>query len=646
MQFCCTKLKGRLTVRILRRQIYINGGNIINNLMSGEFVMRKTKLKLLLVCFAVSLFGVLPASAVTVLWQGAGVDIYLGRPYNTLEFEDPYAVGKFVQGYQVLDWRDADYAYLPPAWYDEWTVSHSGAIDGHVNEIWMRKSGHSISTNTQVASSVVSIHLNGDNNDGKAEIMVDGVTKAILDMGTRIGSQTALVIVKYLSPTTHNITVNDSGVGPSGLGDDVAVMGAAALGWRKWFPSYWFLDCRLQLIPTPTDIDLDTGGIIQPWVTIPNGWWGGWYWWHHQCCWLRPWLGPIWWSRSYYPWPGWRYKMDWPYWPYYKYYRPWWHQWRWWGGQWFWGFKKCLHYRWRPWPYYQHYYRPRIIYWWSYYWDPEGVGHCVEMVTQSNEAAEGGGGRIMPVAQDIIDGLEVDSHEFSVNGGKVEGEFTPLEWIKVGPQGDSLRNWFLALPGSTPEDTNDFMKTEIVQNLISNSEDDLAAMVGLQYAEWDHPQPSVTATAESLTVTEGGELYAYEVGLADPAMLTGPVTMMVVPSSDQIDVGAGPGEAMELMFDPAMTDSQHVMVMAVDDVEREGKEEVSIAHFLYDPADPTGGGGGGSGGGIVVSVTVQDDECGGMGISEADLNADCKVDLLDFAEVANEWLQCTDPGQP
>ena len=158
-------------------------------------------------------------------------------------------------------------------------------------------------------------------------------------------------------------------------------------------------------------------------------------------------------------------------------------------------------------------------------------------------------------------------------------------------------------------------------------------------------QPSVTITAESFAVTEGEGLYPYEVSLADPASLTGPVTVMVVPSSDQIDVGSGPGESLELMFDPMMPDPQEVMVMAVDDVESEGKEEVSIAHFIYDPTAPSSSGGG-SGGGIVASVTIQDNECGGMGISESDINADCKVDMLDFAEIANDWLRCTDPGQP
>ena len=152
--------------------------------------MTKVKSSLLVVCVVI-LLGVLavsPASAVTILYQGWQVDIYLGKPFNSLEFEDPTAVGKWVQSYSVLDWRDAD--YLAPASYDEWTVSHSGAIHGNVNEIWMRNAGQSISTQTQQPSSVVSVHLIGDNNDGKAEVIVDGITRAILDMGTRSGSQT------------------------------------------------------------------------------------------------------------------------------------------------------------------------------------------------------------------------------------------------------------------------------------------------------------------------------------------------------------------------------------------------------------------------------------------------------------------------
>lgn len=81
-----------------------------------DLVMAKVKSKLLVVCVAVILLGVLavsPASAVTILYQGWGVDIYLGKPFNSLEFEDPTAVGKWVQSYRVLDWRDADYQYFP-----------------------------------------------------------------------------------------------------------------------------------------------------------------------------------------------------------------------------------------------------------------------------------------------------------------------------------------------------------------------------------------------------------------------------------------------------------------------------------------------------------------------------------------------------
>lgn len=598
--------------------------------------MTKVKSSLLVVCVVI-LLGVLavsPASAVTILYQGWQVDIYLGKPFNSLEFEDPTAVGKWVQSYSVLDWRDAD--YLAPASYDEWTVSHSGAIHGNVNEIWMRNAGQSISTQTQQPSSVVSVHLIGDNNDGKAEVIVDGITRAILDMGTRSGSQTVLVIVKDLGYALHNIDVLDQGWAPSGMGDDVAVLGACALGWRKWFPHYWYLDCRIRLYPTHTDV---TGMDIP--VTVPNGWWGGWYWWHHQCCWLRPWLGPVWWWRSNFdwPWPWWRYRLYWSYWPYYRYYRPWWYNWRWQGGPWFWGFKKCLHYRYRPWPSIIYPWRPPTIYWWSYYWDPEGEGHCVEMVTMSDEK-DPAGGRIRPVEQEVIENLFVDLHEFAVNGGydagSVEGQFTDLEWVHVGIGGSGLQSWLLS-QGALPQDVDDFMETEIVQDLINNSEGNQNAQVGLQYAQWQHPEPAVTVSAESIVVTEGPDTYQYEVNVVDPGLMQ---TVVVMPSSERLDVGAGPGEPVELMFEPAMPGPQDVMVRVEDDDHSEGEEMASIAHYVV----PTGGGGTPVGG-VVTQVTIQSDDCGGLGISEFDTNTDCKVDFLDFADYANDWLSCTDPKQ-
>jgi len=200
--------------------------------------MKKMKLKLSIFCIVVcGLVGLMasPAAAVTVLWQSPNTDIDLSLPYGSLEFENPLSGTEMVKEYAVKEWRDADYAFGTPPWYDDWTVSDPTNIDGNVNEIWMRQRDQSISTATTVASNTVSIHLVGDNNDGLVEVFVDGISVAKLDMGTLSPpAETALIIVKNLANTSHTIQVIDRGIGQLG-GDDVATMGAAALEKRiKW----------------------------------------------------------------------------------------------------------------------------------------------------------------------------------------------------------------------------------------------------------------------------------------------------------------------------------------------------------------------------------------------------------------------------
>ena len=198
--------------------------------------MRTMKFKLLILCFVVSaLVGLTtsPAMAATILWKSANTDIYLGMPISKLEYENPLAGNEMIKGYAIKEWRDADYAAGPPRWYDDWNVNDPANIDGSVNEIWMRRAGNSIWTTTTIASSTVSIHLIGDNNDGLADILVDGILVAKLDMGSA-ATQTALIIVKNLANIAHHIQVNDRGYGPN-FGDDVATLGAAALEKRiKW----------------------------------------------------------------------------------------------------------------------------------------------------------------------------------------------------------------------------------------------------------------------------------------------------------------------------------------------------------------------------------------------------------------------------
>jgi hypothetical protein len=592
-------------------------------------IMKKMKPKLLTLCIVAALLvgvAVSPAEAARVLWQAAGTDIYLGRPANTLEFENPAAVGKWVDTYRILNWRDADYGGVPA--YKDWTVSHPSEIDGCPTEIWMRNNTHSIQTTTTVPSNVVSIHLNGDDNDGIAEVNVDGTLRARIDMGVRGNPQTALVIVKYLPFTTHTIKVKDAGKGPSQLGDDVATFGAAALGSRKWFPRYWYLDGRIRLLRT---FDRYSGLVIP--VTVPNGYWGGWWWWHHQCTWFWPWYGGIgWYWPYYYNYPYWQY---WNYWPYYRYYAPWWRNWQWRGGPWFWGFKKCLTYRYT-------YPIPRILYWWSWYWDPSGQGNCVELVTMADESNPAGG-RVMPVEEEVIGNLTVDSHEFSVNGDDASGSFSNLEWVTIGSSGSGLRSQFMSMTGANVEDTNAFMESEIVQQLLANSEGHPTARVGLQYATWNQNSiaPMLNLTAESIIITEGTG-YTYDVNLPSSPGVGQTVTVTITPSSEAVRLGShSPGESLVLNFNEFnWYTPQHVDVNAVNDTEaRGGNETVQISHSLSS-TNPTF-----NKGGMSVEVTVQDDEPGGLGFVESDLDHDGKVNLKDFDYLANEWLTCTNPNQ-
>jgi len=200
--------------------------------------MKAKSLRKLLVCALMVGWASLaakPVGAITIVSQSPNVDITLGLSFNDLEFEDPLLGTEKVQGYIIKEWLDADYTAGPPRDYEDWSVNDPANIDGNANEVWMRFNGHMITTSTTVNSTVVSVHMVGDNNDGLAQIMVDGIEVARLDMYTAGAADRALIIVKYLANATHTIDVNDLGQGSGGAGaDDVAVMGAAALVRNKW----------------------------------------------------------------------------------------------------------------------------------------------------------------------------------------------------------------------------------------------------------------------------------------------------------------------------------------------------------------------------------------------------------------------------
>ncbi|GEM_PF-1345592 len=172
----------------------------------------------------------------TVLWKAPNVRVVQGLDYNLLEFENQLVGSEQVLGHYVVDWRDADYMPGFPPWYEDWEVYTAGGIlDGHPSEIWMRVSGQYIYTRTAIPGSIVSIHLVGDNNDGIADIKVDGESVARLNMYAE-KQTTVAVLVFGLARTNHQVLVQCES-------PDVAVLGAATLEER---PAKWSQSPRLD----------------------------------------------------------------------------------------------------------------------------------------------------------------------------------------------------------------------------------------------------------------------------------------------------------------------------------------------------------------------------------------------------------------
>ena len=211
------------------------------------------------VSVAVMICGIAsPALAINVVFTAPNTQVTLGEAYSSLEFDNPLAGTETIAGYRVEEWRDAGW-HCPTS--EDWTVTGacttcpepSGCADGYYNEIWLRTAGHAATTTTSVATSAVSVHLYGDNNDGMVDILVDGSLKATLDMWTS-ATDNALVIVSGLPQTTHTILVLDQGVSQQagGSSDDVALMGAAAL--RSPFDPQPYLVYDMPpepVVPTP-----------------------------------------------------------------------------------------------------------------------------------------------------------------------------------------------------------------------------------------------------------------------------------------------------------------------------------------------------------------------------------------------------------
>lgn len=133
------------------------------------------------------------------------------------------------------------------------------------------------------------------------------------------------------------------------------------------------------------------------------------------------------------------------------------------------------------------------------------------------------------------------------------------------------------------------------------------------------------------------EIRVYGVGADD-------VEVTVTPDA-QIDLGAGAGVAINAVFTQGGSEIFTIVVNAVDDAIVEGDHSGTISHTITsDDASYT----------VLtfddVAVTIEDNEpyCGDSNTIYllGDLNRDCYVNLLDIAELALEWMMCTDPADP
>lgn len=277
-----------------------------------------------------------------------------------------------------------------------------------------------------------------------------------------------------------------------------------------------------------------------------------------------------------------------------------------------------------------------MIAWNSWFWDPSGQGHCLELLTMCSEndpACE----IPLPLDNEIMDNFVIDGHQFSVNGGAVEGDFSPMIFIQTS----QLVSYYSSLGGVTEGDIEAFEQSELIQGLLLNDPSG-QGYVGVQYAEWPHPDSEVAASSEAAGIIEG-QSFTYTVSLLSPP--AGGVYVTVIPSSTDLAVGdpnSGgymrmPGESFELYFDPSNWDvGLPVTVTAVDDAENEG-EEIAWVALAYSE-DPNSG--------FMFEAAIHDNECGGLGYVTGDLDYNCVVDLFDFAVLADSWLMSTYPMTP
>lgn len=182
-----------------------------------------------------------PAFAIVVESQTADTQVIENADGAGIDIEDPPNGSRYVDCV-VTEWRDADDEGLP-----DWTPT--GTVEGSTSQAWLRDANASLTTTTTVPSTAVAFNLEGDDNDGRVSLLVDGNEVAVIDMFDA-GNNRVVVLVRNLDPTTHTLVIDDLGQSNFGTGDDIAVWGGAALDCQIPTVSEWGLAVMALLLLT------------------------------------------------------------------------------------------------------------------------------------------------------------------------------------------------------------------------------------------------------------------------------------------------------------------------------------------------------------------------------------------------------------
>jgi hypothetical protein len=145
-------------------------------------------------------------------------------------------------------------------------------------------------------------------------------------------------------------------------------------------------------------------------------------------------------------------------------------------------------------------------------------------------------------------------------------------------------------------------------------------------------------TTDEVFVLEGGYEGIFTVRLKVPPQA--PVTVSITEQDPAGQVTVWP---QELAFDQTNWKiPQGVTVTAIDDDLLETDPHAATLLLTasdggidYDDLEP-----------LTVSVTIYENNCGAWGYFWADINQDCRVDIVDLSLVVEEWLTCSRPHDP